>query len=158
MRSILFASAATLTLGLSAPALAQSAAWPYSHQPGTGQSGPASSQASNIDSADAHSTIAPHLPEPAGGQNQSPERYLRDAQRAVTAHHTGLAQQALEMAETRLLDRSTPVGTANQPDQSPEIQAVSQALQDLGHRDFHGTETAITKALAVAPPAGAAPM
>jgi len=155
MRKTLLTSAALVGLAFTLPAFAQTAAWPWAHQPGTGESGPASSNASNIDSGDAHSAIAPHLPSPEQGQNASPEAYLRDAQHALTRHQTGLAQQSLEMAETRLLDRSTLPSQANVPDQSPEIRQVSAALNALGHHDVAGARNAIRMALASAP--GVAP-
>jgi hypothetical protein len=151
MRKTLVTSAALFGLALSLPAFAQNASSPWAHQPGTGESGPASSTASNIDQADAHSAIAPHLPEPPQGQNAGPEVYLRDAQHALMHNHTGLAQQSLEMAETRLLDRSTLPADANTPDQSPEIRNVTAALNALGHRDVPGARRAIQTALANAP-------
>jgi hypothetical protein len=120
----------------------------WAHQPGTGESGPASSQASNIDSSDSHSTIAPHFPEPSQGPNASPDAYLHDAQAALAHHRTGLAQQALEMAETRLLDRSTAPDAAGTPDQNPEIRQVSQAREALGHGDVKGARSAIQMAIA----------
>ncbi len=129
----------------------------WAHQPGTGQSGPASARASNIDSGDAHSEIAPHLPQPAGGENAGPWNYLRDAERALDHHETGRAQQALEMAETRLLDRSTPVNEANQPDQGPVVAQVSQARQALGHGDIRASRSAIALALTHAPQGGGEP-
>jgi hypothetical protein len=125
-----------------------SSAGPWAHQPGTGESGPASSKASNIDPADSRSDIAPHLPSPGGGPNASPQDYLREANSALGAHQTGLAQQALEMAETRLLDRSTLPDAANQPDQSSMIKQVTQARDALGHGDVSGARSAIQTALA----------
>jgi len=119
----------------------------WAHQPGTGESGPASSQASNIDGADTHSTIAPHLPSPGVGENASPDQYLKVAERALRAHKSGEAQQALEMAETRLLDRSTSPAAANSPDQGPRVQAVSTALRDLAAKDWKGAHRAIVAAM-----------
>ena len=58
-----------------------------------------------------------------------------DEQAAIAAHHTGTAQQALEMAETRLLDRSTPVGSANQPDDNQRVEAVASARKALASGD-----------------------
>ncbi len=130
----------------------------FAHEPGTGQSGPASTKASNIDGSDSRSAIAPHLPAPRGGNNAGPWNYLRDADRALGAHKTGEAQQALEMAETRLLDRSTPANAANQPDQGPVVQQVSQARQALGHGDISGARAAIRTALQSAPGGGMAPV
>jgi hypothetical protein len=122
----------------------------WAHQPGTGESGPASMRASNIDAADTHSEIAPHLPEPKVGEGASPDVLLQAAQAAIAAHHTGTAQQALEMAETRLLDRSTAVGAANTPDQSPRIEAVTNARKALASGDTKGAEAAIQTAMAAA--------
>jgi hypothetical protein len=120
----------------------------WAHEPGTGESGPASARASNIDSADTHSAIAPHLPAPQAGEGATPVRYLRDAERALEKRRTGEAQQALEMAETRLLDRSTPAADANQTDQRPAIQQVTNARKALASGDIQGARQAIQMALA----------
>jgi hypothetical protein len=132
----------------------------WAHQPGTGESGPASAQASNIDGADTHSAIAPHLPRPMVGENAGPDGYLRAADRALAAHKTGAAQQALEMAETRLLDRSTAPDAASRPDQNPRIAAVAAARQDLATKNWAGARASIQQAMAgagdAAMPAGAA--
>ena len=117
------------------------------HQPGTGESGPASSTASNIDSADTHSSIAPHLPSPRISENAGPERYLEVAEKALKAHKTGEAQQALEMAETRLLDRSTEAGSASQPDNNPRIAAVTAARKSLADKDWAGARRNIQTAM-----------
>jgi hypothetical protein len=119
----------------------------WAHQPGTGESGPASARASNIDSADTHSVIAPHLPSPGVGQNAGPERYLQVAEHALREHKTGEAQQALEMAETRLLDRSTAPSAANQPDESPRIAEVTAARKALAAKDWEGARRDIREAM-----------
>ncbi len=119
----------------------------WSHQPGSGMSGPASTQASNIDSADTHSTIAPHLPQPRIGMNAGPDGYLRAADRALAAHKTGAAQQALEMAETRLLDRSAAAGSASQPDTNPRIAAVSAARKALAEKNWKAARMSIREAM-----------
>lgn len=119
----------------------------WSHEPGTGQSGPASTKASNISEADTHSNIAPHLPEPAVGEGADADTLLKAAQAALAAHRTGTAQQALEMAETRLLDRSTPVDAANQPDQNATVQQVANARKALAQGDTAGASSAIQTAL-----------
>jgi hypothetical protein len=120
----------------------------WAHEPGTGESGPASSRASNIDQADTHSSIAPHLPEPKVGEGATADTYLQAAQAALAAHHTGTAQQALEMAETRLLDRSTPADAANQPDQNAAVQQVANARKALASGDTKAADSAIQMALA----------
>jgi hypothetical protein len=144
MRNTIMASAAILSLSL-APAYAQQQ---WAHQPGTGVSGPTSSTASNIDPADTHSDIAPHFQSPDVGPNAGPVGYLKAAETALDNHRTGEAEQALEMAETRLLDRSAPVGAANQPDQNGMVRKVSMARQALGHNDIKGARKAIALALA----------
>ncbi len=151
MRTTLLASATLLALTCGGVAMAQQTET-WAHEPGTGQSGPASTQSSNIGAMDSRSAIAPHLPQPMQGENGAPEAYLRDAQRALANHKTGLAQQALEMAETRLLDRSTAPEAASLPDQRPEITRVSQARQALGSGNIPGARAAIQLALESAPP------
>jgi hypothetical protein len=145
MRRTILSSA--LFLALAPAALAQT----FAHEPGTGQSGPASTRASNVDAADTRSDIAPHFPTPPAGENAGPWQYLRDADAALSANKTGEAQQALEMAETRLLDRSTPVEQAGQPDQRPLVNTVSQARQALGHGDVAAAKAAVETALQRAP-------
>ena len=119
----------------------------WAHQPGTGESGPASNRASNIDAADTRSAIAPHLPAPPVGEGATADSYLQAAQAALHAHKTGEAQQALEMAETRLLDRSTPVNAAGQPDQDAAVQQVANARKALASGDTQGASSAIQMAM-----------
>jgi hypothetical protein len=163
MRQTLLASATLMALACALPALAQSTSPDdtggehWAHQPGTGMSGPASSTASNTGYANSRSTIAPHLPQPAQGENAPPEAYLRDALQALSRRQTGLAQQALEMAETRLLDRSTAPEAANMPDQRPEIAAVSHARHALGAGDMRAASNDVRMALSSAPPQFAPP-
>ena len=91
---------------------------------------PFSTKASNISAFDTHSVIAPRLPQPAVlGDN--PGQYLRAARKALATGQTGLAQEALEEAETRLLDRSVPMGDQDVPDHSPAIRRIDDALQAL---------------------------
>lgn len=120
----------------------------WAHEPGTGQSGPASTKASNIDSANTKSAIAPHLPAPDVAQGSPPEAYLRAAQRALAKKNTGRAQQALEMAETRLLTRSTDPAQANQPAQDPAIQNVTRARKALASGNIQEAQAAIQSAIA----------
>lgn len=119
----------------------------WAHQPGTGESGPASTKASNIDSADTRSNIAPHLPSPKVGEGASADTLLRAAQSALAAHRTGAAQQALEMAETRLLDRSTAVDEAHQPDQNTQVQQITDARKALASGNTKQARSSIQMAL-----------
>jgi hypothetical protein len=96
---------------------------------------PMGSNASNIAPSNTRSTIAPNLPTPAVGPGASPADLLHAAQRALAAGRTGEAQQALEMAQTRLLDRSVPQGQTNTPSAHPGVAQISQALQALAAGD-----------------------
>ena len=102
---------------------------------GTGMSMPMGSRASNIDGADTGSEIAPNLPSPQLGPNASPVDYLRAAQSALAAGQTGEAQQALEEAQTRLLDRSVPYGQTDAPSANPAVQQITRALHALAAGD-----------------------
>ena len=102
---------------------------------GTGMSMPMGSTASNINPTDTRSQIAPNLPSPVVGDNASAPDYLAAARNALAAGRTGEAQQSLEMAETRLLDRSTPLFQTNTPSANPAVSQISQALQALAAGD-----------------------
>jgi hypothetical protein len=117
---------------------------------GTGMSLPMGSHASNIDASDTRSVIAPNLPSPPLGPNASPADYLRAAQSALQANRTGEAQQSMEMAQTRLLDRSVPMGQTNNPSHNPAVTQVSQALKALAAGDRAQAMQLIPSAIPVA--------
>ena len=96
---------------------------------------PLSDKASNITPGDTTSTIAPNLPSPPVGSNANSVDYLRAAQSALQGGRTGEAQQSLEMAQTRLLDRSVVMGQTNNPSENPAVSQISQALKALAHND-----------------------
>jgi hypothetical protein len=102
---------------------------------GTGMSMPMGSKASNINPTDTRSEIAPNLPSPPIGPNASAADYLRAAQSALATGRTGEAQQSLEMAQTRLLDRSTPQFQTNNPSDNPAVAQIARALQALAAGD-----------------------
>jgi hypothetical protein len=102
---------------------------------GTGMSMPMGNTASNIDQQDTRSLIAPNLPSPQLGPNATPADYLRAAQSALSAGRTGEAQQALEEAQTRLLDRSVAYGQTNNPSDNPAVAQITQALHSLSAGD-----------------------
>jgi hypothetical protein len=139
--SLSIVAAAALAAG---PALAGPMAGPPAGQP-------FSTRASNIEPGDMRSVIAPSLPMPAVGQNAAPDRYLGIAARALQSGRTGLAQQSLEMAETRLHDRSVPIGDGGMPDNGPAIRHIDHALRALG-RGRIGEATHLTSLAAVSPP------
>jgi hypothetical protein len=122
MRKTLLATAAALGVGLAVPALAQDQP---PHRP-----------VANAPTSRSHGEIAPALPAPALGPNATPEQYLQAAQRALQQRRGGAAQEALERAETRLLDRATAPSRANEPDTAPAVREISQAIDALGRRDW----------------------
>lgn len=138
MRSALLSAIALSTL-LAAPAMAQgvpSGANPVTgarpgNDVGTGMSLPLGNRASNIDQRDTRSQIAPNLPSPQLGPNASAADYLRAAEYSLRSGRTGEAQQALEMAQTRLLDRSVPQGQTDNPSANPAVAQIDQALHAL---------------------------
>jgi hypothetical protein len=156
-----FATAAALLALAAAPALAQPV--PPGANPetgarpgnviGTGSSLPYSDKASNIDPADTRSLIAPNLPEPPGvTENSSPRHFLQAARYALQNGQTGAGQQALEQAETRLLDRSVRPSRASEPIQGPMINGINSALQALGHHDVGSSIRIIDDLLQRMPP------
>jgi hypothetical protein len=130
------------TYGGQAPAYAPSTAYGGAppvvrpgHAPGEGVSYPLSDRSSNIGPADTRSTIAPTLPTPAVGPGAGPVQYLQAARASLAAGRTGEAQQSLEMAQTRLLDRSVPYAATDRPSANPAVSQISEALRALGSGD-----------------------
>jgi hypothetical protein len=98
---------------------------------------PISDKASNITQDDTHSLIAPSLPPPPPvGDDASPLDYLKVAQAALAHHHTGEAQEALERAEARALDRAVPLFQTDKPIDDPLVAKIRQARLALGHNDI----------------------
>jgi len=118
--------------------------------PGEGQSYPLSPNASNIAGGNATSTIAPTLPSPSIAQDATPQQLLLYAKNALTAGQTGLAQEAMERAQTRLLDRSTPLFQTDRPSAHPGVAAISNALRALGSGDRAGAISGIDAAIPLA--------
>ena len=108
---------------------------------------PMARHASNIGTADTRGEVAPRLPEPDLGPNAGPVQYLQAAQNALQRRHSGMAQEAMERAETRLLDRATAPSAANQPDNAPAVQEITAALEALGRRDWQGADQHLNAAL-----------
>lgn len=102
---------------------------------GTGSSLPMSDTASNITEYDTRSVIAPNLPSPPVGEGAPVSVYLQAARSALLAGRTGEAQQSLEMAETRALDRSTPLFQTNTQSRNPVVGEIGQALRALSTGD-----------------------
>jgi hypothetical protein len=119
------------------------------HEPGSGESLPRSGNASNIDQADSRSAIAPTLPRSGLGDNATSADYLRAARASLVAGHSGQAQQALEMAETRALDRSVAQGETNMPSDSRLVSRIRDALHALGGRNNKQAIAFIDQALSI---------
>lgn len=120
------------------------------HQPGVGPSYPLSTMASNTGAGDVRSTVAPTLPEPSVGPNASPRELLAAARAALMSGRTGEAQEALERAQTRLLDRSTPLFQTDQPSMNPAVTQIAGALHALGAGDRGSALQGIDAALPLA--------
>lgn len=89
----------------------------------------------------------PPLPAPALADGARPSDALRAAQGALAAGRLGEAQEALEMAQTRMLDRSVPLGQTNNPSDNPTVSSISLALQALAVRDRPSSMQAIQLAI-----------
>ncbi len=153
LASAVLASVVLASAALAPAALAQTAG----RDTAPGMSGPVSSRASNIGRADTPGGIAPRLPQPDAAEDSGPDGLLRAADRALAEHRTGAAQQALEMAETRLLDRSTEIGASGRPDQDPRVLHVGAALQALGRGDIAAARAGIAVAMQGGTMQGSAP-
>jgi hypothetical protein len=112
------------------------------------QAQPITRPASNITRYDARSVIAPALPVPPVPSGDPPRSFLFAARDAVEKGHTGEAQEALERAETRLLDGSTPATVGAIPDRRQAVYAVSAARNVLATGDRPAALAAIDSALA----------
>lgn len=137
MRHALFLLA---TFAVAAPVAAQTVADPVTgarpgNAIGTGQSLPLSDKASNATPGSTRSVIAPRLPTPNAGDDSSPRGFLQSAQRALTLGRTGEAQEALERAESRLLDRSVAPSRAGVPSAQPVVTQVGDARRALAAGD-----------------------
>jgi len=60
---------------------------------------------------------------------------MRRRRASLVAGQTGQAQQSLEMAETRVLDRSIAQGETNAPSDSQLVSRISDARRALGSGD-----------------------
>ncbi len=99
------------------------------------QPSPAAAGASNTTANDTRSLIAPHLPIPALGDDAPPADYLHAARVALMLQHTGEAQEALERAESRALDRSVVPSQALQASKQSLIKQITEARRALSSGD-----------------------
>lgn len=139
-RFVLFAA----VTALAPAALAQSAAPPGANpetgarpgnEIGTGMSMPLSDRAGNILPAENGPPYAARLPDPPVDDNASVSSFLLAARGALAAGRTGEAQEALERAQTRALDRSVPLFHTGDPIRDPLIERIHAVLTALGGGD-----------------------
>lgn len=117
---------------------------------GTGMSLPTSDQAGNITPQDTTSPIAARLPDPQVGDDAAIRDYLLNARGALATGRTGEAQEALERAETRALDRSVPLFQTSTPSNDPVVARITQVLQTLGNGDRLEAMRLLEQAIAAA--------
>lgn len=94
----------------------------------------------------AQTALAP-LPSPNVGENASVSDFLHAAQGALATGRTGEAENALEMAQTRMLDRSVPLFQTQNVSDNPTVVAIGQARQALAAGDRDGCLRQIAAAL-----------
>jgi len=117
---------------------------------GTALAQPVNRPASNITPYDARSVLAPSLPIPPVPSADQSSVFLTEARRAILVGRTGEAQEALERAESRLLDRDLPPQAASVPDDQPAVLAIGAARRALAAHDRRTAIAAIDDALAAA--------
>jgi hypothetical protein len=114
---------------------------------GTRSSLPLSPNASNITAGDTHSTIAPTPPAPNVGPDANVGQLLMAGRQALANNQTGMSQEALEEAETRILDRSVLQSQGAQPSQDPVVTQITQARDELGQGNKAGALQIINQTL-----------
>jgi len=95
-------------------------------------------------------TVLSPLPSPNLPEGAKPSEALRAAQAALAAGRTGQVEEALEEAQTRMLDRSVALGQTNDPSDNPTVIQISQARQALAAHDRAGCLQLIQAAIASA--------
>ena len=119
---------------------------------GTRSSLPLSPRASNITPADTASTIAPTPPEPAVGPDATVSTLLAAASQSIASGQTGTGEEALEQAETQILQRAVPQIPADYTSTDPVVLQIDQARQALGNNDTAGATQRINQILASGAP------
>ena len=79
--------------------------------------------------------------------SEQPSDYLRAAQGALMSGRPRVADDALEMAQTRMLDRSVPLGRTNSPSNNVAVAQIAQARQALAAHDRNACLQLIENAL-----------
>jgi hypothetical protein len=79
--------------------------------------------------------VSARLPTPPLSSEASPADFLRAARGALAAGRNGEARSALEMAQTRLLDRSVDAGKESVPSHDLAVKQISEAIDALAADD-----------------------
>jgi hypothetical protein len=79
--------------------------------------------------------VSARLPTPPLSAEASPADFLRAARGALAAGRNGEARSALEMAQTRLLDRSVDAGTESVPSDNLAVKQITEAIDALATND-----------------------
>jgi hypothetical protein len=142
-----------VALLLAAPALALAQTTPVPplpDQPAPSLPGrqPTSTAPTNTGAGDTHTLWSPQLPPPPVDDNASPAAFVRAAEAAIAADRLGEAQEAIERAESRALDRSVRPSRAGEPSHQPLVQQLAEARQALGTGDRAGALAKLNAALA----------
>jgi hypothetical protein len=98
---------------------------------------------------------APRLATPPVSSDAGARSFLMAARSAVLIGRTGEAEEALERAETRLLDRPVPPEAVNGPDRDRAVLDIGAARRSLVARDHPATVRAIDDAMLALEPAPA---
>jgi hypothetical protein len=85
---------------------------------------------------------SPDLPDTARASD-----YLGAAERSLAAGREQEAEQALEMAQTRMLDRSVPLGQTHDPSDNAAVSQIAEARRALADGDKEGCMRSIDAAL-----------
>jgi hypothetical protein len=109
---------------------------------------PAGSLTGNGRQSYTHSASATALPSPTLPTDAPPGAFLDVARMALRGGRTGEVQEALERAETRLLDRPLGPAKIDAPDDTPAVLDIGVARRALARRDRSGAIRAIDEALA----------
>ncbi len=140
-------------LGLSCPPVAHA-------QQGMRGQVPIGNPASNIELSDTRSVIAPALPVPPVPSGSPPREFLRAAREAVRRGRSRGAQEALERAETRVLDRAVIASMGTAPDTDRIVLDIAVARRALAAHQpsvaLHAIDDALRSSNQAVSPAGVA--
>lgn len=133
---------ALLLTVLAVPAVAQT-------EPDTGGGHqPTSTMPTNTGPENTHTVWSPQLPSPTVSDDAPPAAFVKAAEGAIAAGRLGEAQEAIERAESRALDRTVRPSRANQPSRQLLVKQLADARQMLGHGDRQGALHKLDEALA----------